>query len=116
MKTVKGWKLFRLRADGTVGPLFINRKQVIPINKWLDAECHPTKGYAVRPGWHAAASPDAPHLSEKGRVWIPVELQGVQPLKRPRKQGGVWWLADRLRVPPMDQWNSWRADPAPVLT
>ena len=26
---VKGFKLFRLRKDGTIGPLFINRKQVI---------------------------------------------------------------------------------------
>lgn len=50
MKTIKGYKLLRLRKDGTLGPLFINARMRIPVGKWLKAESHPTKGYALRPG------------------------------------------------------------------
>jgi hypothetical protein len=93
-----GYKLFRIRKDGTLGPLFINARLRVPVGEWLEAEDHPTKGYAHRPGWHAAATPCAPHLSEKGRVWCKVELEGVRRYPRPESQGGEWLLADRLRV------------------
>ena len=29
------YKLLKVRQDGTIGPLFINCRQVIPIGKWL---------------------------------------------------------------------------------
>ena len=96
--TINGWKLFNLRKDGTIGPLFINRRQRIPSNQWLDAESHPTKGFAPRPQWHATSEKSAPHLSPKGRVWRRVQLQGVTPMNRPASQGGTWFLADKMRV------------------
>lgn len=93
-----GFKLLRLRADGTLGPLFINRPQVIPIGEWLAAEEHRTKGFAFRPGWHACPEPNAPHLSMTGRVWCAVELDQVEELPRPVAQGGVWYLARHMQV------------------
>ena len=93
-----GFKLFRLRKDGTLGPLFINRKLRVPIGVWLEAEEHRTKGYAFRPGWHACISPFAPHLSEVGRVWAECELNGVSYEQRPASQGGKWLLARHLKV------------------
>jgi len=51
--TIKAWKLFRIRKNNTIGPLFINRKQIIPLNKWLIAEEYLTFGFKFRPGWHA---------------------------------------------------------------
>ena len=93
-----GYKLFRKRKDGSLGPLFINRRARLPLNQWLDAEDHPTKGYAHRPGWHACARPVAPHLSEKGRIWYEVELDGVTRFDRPTPQGGLWLLAERMRI------------------
>ena len=95
---IKGYKLLKLRKNGTLGPLFINARQVIPIGQWLPAEDHPTKGYQHRPGWHAAPAPFAPHLSPKGRVWCAVSLRGVQKIKRPAVQGGWWYLAKEMRV------------------
>lgn len=94
-----GYKLFRLRKDGTLGPLFINASLRVPLGTWLDAEDHPTKGYAHRPGWHATLRQEAPHLRQTGdRVWCRVELEGVRLYDRPESQGGTWALADRLRV------------------
>lgn len=93
-----GFKLFRQRKDGTLGPLFINARLRVPIGQWLDAETHPTKGFAVRHGWHAALRPVAPHLSEKGRVWCRVALEGAKLYKRPESQGGTWVIAERLKV------------------
>jgi hypothetical protein len=95
---VIAYKLFRVRKDGTIGPLFINRRQRITEGVWIDAEDHPTKGYAHRPGWHCCRTPKAPHLSEKGRQWYMVEIEEYQEVKRPESQGGIWYLAKRLKV------------------
>ena len=97
------FKLLKLRRDGSLGPLFINAAQRIPIGKWLRAEDHPTKGFAHRPGWHCTHSPEAPHLAKnpKGgapRVWCRVEIGGVEEFERPAAQGGLWFLASRMRV------------------
>jgi len=95
---LKAFKLIKLRKDGTLGPLFINRKQTIPLNKWLDAEFHPTKGYKERMGWHVTGSPHAPHLSEEGREWYEVEIEDYEEFVRPAAQGGMWYIAQRMKV------------------
>lgn len=97
------YKIFRIRKDGTLGPLFINRKQVIPEGVWLEAESHPTKGFAFRPGWHCTFTQNAPHLkldlkSGEERAWFKVEVEDVTTYDRPESQGGAWVLAGRLKV------------------
>ena len=96
--TMKAYKLMRTRCDGTLGPLFINARQSIPPGVWLPAEDHPTKGYAHRPGWHCTAKPEAPHLSSKGRQWFRVEIKNVVRHQRPAYQGGLWYLAQQMKV------------------
>lgn len=103
METTRiGYKLFRVKRDGSLGSLFINRSQNIPVGKWLRAESHPTSGFAVRHGWHAVTKPVAPHLKkdrkDEKRVWAKVELRGVHEFERPEAQGGKWLLAKQLRV------------------
>ena len=92
------YKLFRVRQDGSLGPLFINQRQRIVPGVWYDAEDHPTKGYAHRPGWHAGGAPQAPHLSERGRVWFKVEVEDWYAFPRPQHQGTEWIIAKRMRV------------------
>jgi hypothetical protein len=92
------YKLVRVRRDGTIGPLFINKKQVIPVGKWVKAEAHLTKGFKFRPGWHACKEACAPHLSKKGRAWAVVELKGVTTWERPAAQGGTWYTAKYMKV------------------
>lgn len=71
----------------------------VPLGVWLPAEDHPTKGFAFRPGWHAAPRPHAPHLKVTcERVWCRVELEDVKPFVRPEIQGGQWYLAQRMKV------------------
>ena len=95
-----GYKLFSLRKNGTIGPLFINKRLVITVGEWMEAEAHHTKGFAFRPGWHILACQHAPHLSTKDRVWARVEFDDYtyQTFTRPISQGGVWYLARRMRV------------------
>ena len=110
-KTV--YKLFRLRKDGSLGPLFIGAKQRINLGEWMEAQDIPTQGYARRPGWHSGELPYAPHLSEKGRVWCECEVfdivrysramrevprYGWYPFKRPSNQGGEWIISGNLKV------------------
>jgi len=81
-KTIKAYKLFRTlkRSPGQLFPLFIGKTEAVPVGEWLAAKHLPTKGYAERPGWHAGAVPNAPHLMtkagamQKGRVWAEVEM------------------------------------------
>lgn len=93
------YKLFTKRKDKTLGPLFINRKQRVPIGKWMHAEDHPTKGYKHRPGWHTLKEKKAPHLKQGGnRVWCKVMIADYKKCKRPLSQGGIWFLANRMIV------------------
>jgi hypothetical protein len=92
------YKLFRVRKNGTIAPLFINRTMTIPVGEWLNAECHPTKGFQVRAGWHVMAQPKAPHLTNKGRQWFKVEIESFAPFTRPSSQGGLWYLAQKMKV------------------
>jgi hypothetical protein len=92
------YKLLRQRRDGSLGSLFIHRRARLPIGVWLMANAYPTKGYALRPGWHACAAPHAPHLSVKDRVWYRVELDGWRTYPVPRAQGGVWYVAQHMRL------------------
>ncbi len=92
------YKLVTERKDGTLGPLFINRPQRLVFGEWLEAEDHPTKGFAHRPGWHCTEKPHAPHLSLQSRIWVKVEIEDIEPFKRPEHQGGTWYLAQRMKV------------------
>ena len=95
---MEAYKLVRLLNDGTIAPLFINKKSRLPIGEWMEAEDHPTKGYAHRKGWHCTLKPVAPHLSVKGRVWIKVEIEDYEFYNRPESQGGTWVLAQKMKI------------------
>ena len=92
------YKLVRKLKDGSLSPLFINQRSRLCIGQWLDAESHPTKGYAFRKGWHCTLEPKAPHLSKKNRVWVEVEVEDFEYYKRPESQGGTWVLAQKMKI------------------
>lgn len=92
------YKLIRKLKDGQLSPLFINKKTRIPIGVWLEAESHPTPGFAFRKGWHCTLEPKAPHLSTKDRVWVEVEIYDFEYYERPESQGGTWVLAQKMKV------------------
>ena len=87
MKTKIGYKLFEMRDDNKLFPLFIGKTKETSMNEWVPAEIinhHPS--FAHRPGWHLSATiPSAPWLlgadgtykSQRGkrfkRVWCEVE-------------------------------------------
>lgn len=92
------YKLFRLKKNGEITSLFINKSVPLPFGKRLHAENHATKGFAHRPYWHACSLPEAPHLSKKGRVWAEVEIIAYTEMKRPRSQGSKWYLAEEMTI------------------
>lgn len=91
------YKLVRKMKDGSFSPLFINKKFRFPLNEWMIAESHPTKGFAYRKGWHCTLKPYAPHLSTNGRAWIQVEIEDYEYYNRPESQGGTWVLAQKMK-------------------
>ena len=97
------YKLMRKLSDGNIYPLFINKRCPTQFGKWLEAECYPTKGFAVRKGWHCCFTPIAPHLKEQlssgeQRVWVKVKVKNYTTYDRPESQGGKWILADEMFV------------------
>lgn len=100
---MKAYKLLRVAKDGQLHPLFINRKTPTPFGVWMKAECYPTKGFAVRQGWHCTLLPRAKHLamqlaSGEKRIWCEVEIEDYEFYQRPEKQGGIWALAQQMKV------------------
>lgn len=100
---MKAYKLMRLKKDGSLGSLFINRKATIPIGEWLEAECIPTNGFAIRKGFHCCFEMNAPHLKEnlangEQRVWVEVFVEDYDILPRSSAYGGNWILADKMKV------------------
>jgi hypothetical protein len=92
------YKLLNKRKDNSLGPLFINKKQRIPIGILLKAEPHKTKGFAFRPGWHCTSNPIAPHLKMNNRVWTKVIISDFEEIKRPQNQGGIWYIANYMQI------------------
>lgn len=95
---MKAYKLVRYMKDGSISPLFINKKSRLEFNKWLEAEEYPTKGFAIRKGWHCTLKPEAPHLSKKDRVWVEVVVDDFEYFDRPISQGGTWVLAQKMKI------------------
>ena len=100
---MRAYKLLRMKKDGNLYPLFINKKESTPIGVWMEAECFPTKGFAVRQGWHCCLQPVAPHLkttlkSGEIRVWVECEVENVEYYNRPESQGGTWVLAQQMMI------------------
>ena len=92
------YKLFRVLKSGDITSLFINKTERLEYNKWLEAKEYPTKGYTFRPYWHCTEKPEAPHLTEKGRVWKKVLIKDFEEFSRPEHQGGMWFLAKQMKI------------------
>lgn len=102
-ENIKAYKLLRKLSDGKLYPLFIHKTYSTPFNEWMQAECYPTKGFAVRCGWHCTFRPVAPHLSMRlangeQRVWVECEVDDFSTYNRPESQGGTWILAQRIKI------------------
>lgn len=103
--TKVAYKLFRELKSGEITSLFINKSRRLPIGEWLESENYPTNGFAERPGWHCTAQPKAPHLkmelkSGEIRVWKKVIIENYTEFNRPENQGGLWYLAKRMKIVP----------------
>lgn len=92
------YKLFRELKNGDITSLFINKKERLVKGVWLEAKEYPTDGYKFRPYWHCTEKPEAPHLSEKNRVWLKVEISDYEVFDRPEHQGGKWYLAKNMKI------------------
>lgn len=98
MNQMLAYKLFRVRNDGSLGSLFIGRKERYWRDKWMQAKCFPTKGFKIRKGWHCLPVPHAPHLSTTNRRWMLVAIRDYKEVRRPESQGGTWYIAKWLRI------------------
>jgi len=92
------YKLFRIKKNGDITSLFINKKVALETGVWMYAKPHPTKGYKFRPFWHCMKKPEAPHLSMKGRKWFKVQIFEYEKFERPKSQGGVWYIAQMMMI------------------
>ena len=95
---MKAYKLFRLKKSGEITSLFINKTKSYSLNEWYRAFTFPTEGFVCRGGFHCVPRKYAPHLSKKNRIWAEVEIKNVEILKKPKSQGGKWYLAKWMKI------------------
>jgi hypothetical protein len=98
-----GYKLFRKLKSGEITSLFINKKEKLPHDEWLEAKSYPTKGFAFRPYWHCTEKPYAPHLkmelaNGEKRIWKKLLMEDFIENPRPDNQGGMWYLANKIKI------------------
>lgn len=92
------YKLFRLKKNNKITSLFINKSKELELGKWLKSKKYPTKGFAIRPGWHCTEKPIAPHLSLKGRIWYKIQAKNLIEKKVPKNQGNKWYIAKEIKI------------------
>jgi hypothetical protein len=94
--------MFRVRADGSLGPLFVEVGRVLERERWLLASfTERPAALKFRPGWHVILrSEPPPHLALSAqRTWRPIRWRGlIEKVKRPDYQGGVWVTAREIRI------------------
>ena len=95
---MKTYKLFRLKKNGDITSLFINKQRVLKVGEWMHADNYPTKGFQERMGWHSLKKKSAPHLSKNGRIWAEVEIDDYKEFTRPKSQGGIWFLSNKMKI------------------
>lgn len=101
---MRAYKIFRIRKDGSIGTLFIDKRARLEIGQWYRAKDLPTKGFAHRPGWHSCSSLSAPILENtrtarrENRWWFEVEIKEATPNPRPLKQGGMCYISPWIRI------------------
>ena len=81
MITKTGYKLFEMDECGNLYPLFIDKNTIIPVDNWVQAEIHVTRGFAARPGFHIGEIPAAP--------WL-MSADGTYKSQRRKKWKRVW--------------------------
>lgn len=97
MNTIIAYKLFRIKKDGKLYPLYVDANEPVPIGIWIDAkegqltDTGKVKSrlgsLAFRPGWHSGLYPIALHIGDKpnpgdsdpsyrpdNQVWVQVEI------------------------------------------
>ena len=116
MKTMKGYKMFRL-VDDKLYPLYVLADKETVIGEWLNAEIGPMVEekvksklgkLAFRPGWHIALIPNSPWIGKKDKngelirrkdnVWCEVEYcvdKNYQPEARESGWRAGRWAAKR---------------------
>ena len=94
------YKLCRIKKNGAITPLHIDKTRELVFDEWLPSEMHITSGFAIRQGWHCAPDPYVPHMEMETktdkRVWVEVFIDDFTPKVVPKSQGGMWYLAQRI--------------------
>lgn len=109
------YKKVRLMKDGSLRPLFIDKRSEFRIGEWTRAGFHPTNGFAPRSlgtdentgkqigAFHCCFKPLAPHLADElksgeTRVWVECQARGKNATyDRPESQGGTWCLYEWIK-------------------
>lgn len=95
---MKVYKMFDLHKDGTLGPLYVNRADRMPLNEWLEAKMGPAADEthvksklgnlsSKHPGFHCTTVPFSDWIGKKqdgqlvrrvNNVWCECEIKGKE--------------------------------------
>jgi hypothetical protein len=99
MKAYKLMKKISSPEGVSYQSLYIGKPKRYKKRTWYTAEVNPTKGFSLRKGFHCSAKPSAPHIKPKENlVWVKVKIKNHYPFERPDSQGGLWYIAQRMKI------------------
>lgn len=132
MQTLKAYKLFNLRKDGTLHPLYVDKETIMPLHEWLKATPGPQMengkvhsklgGLAFRPGFHCTSIPLADHIGKKmnngklcqasNTVWCEVEMLAMYDYTTLAQQNGAIPRDQYLKDIPIHGYYKYKTNPS----
>lgn len=135
MNTKIAYKLFKLKKDGTLHPLYVDCQREMPLRQWLKAEAgeQTERGkvksklgeLAYRPGFHTTALPLADHIGKRMQngelcqasdtVWCEVEMLATYDYTDLAQQNGANPRDQYLKEIPTFGYYKYKTNPAAVV-
>lgn len=98
------YKIFKKSKSGLFKPAQVPVARLqhkgYEVGVWYPAENAQPTNLKERIGFHCVNQPSVPHIKiiPNKIVWVEVEIEDYTEIRRPQSQGGLWYLANHLKI------------------
>ena len=99
---MKMYKIMRVKTDGMLYPIGVNRYRSYNVGEWYDAEHIESRKYKTKKGFYGFEKPSSKRYKEslrrgEKRVWVECETEDCELYYHPM-DGETWMIAQRMKI------------------